>query len=50
MTVDQIEYYELLKVAISESKTNRLLDGLDDAKGIERELIIEALRGRGIDA
>ena len=50
MTVDQIEYYELLKVAISESKTNRLLDGLDDAKGIERELILKELRGRRIDA
>lgn len=50
MTVDQIEYYELLKVAISESKTNRLLDALDDAKGIERELILKELRGREIDA
>ncbi len=49
MTVDQIEYYELLKVAISEAKTSRLLDGLDDAKGIERELILKALRGRGIE-
>lgn len=49
MTVDQIEYYELLKVAISEAKTNRLLDGLDDAKGIERELILKALREREID-
>lgn len=50
MTVDQIEYYELLKIAISEAKTSRLLDGLDDAKGIEWELILEALRGRGIEA
>lgn len=49
MTVDQIEYYELLKVAISESKTNRLLDGLDDAKGVERELILKALREREIE-
>ena len=49
MTVDQIEYYELLKVAISEAKTNRLLDGLDGAKGIERELILKALRERGIE-
>lgn len=50
MTVDPIEYYELLKIAISESKTSRLLDGLDDAKGIEREIILEALRGREIEA
>ena len=50
MNVDQIEYYELLKVTISESKTNRLLDDLDDAKGIERELILKALREHEIDA
>lgn len=50
MTLDKIEYYELLKVAISEAKTSRLLDGLDDAKGIERELILEALREREIEA
>lgn len=50
MTVDQIEYYELLKVAISESKTNRLLDVLDDSKGIEKELIIKELREREIEA
>nr|DAQ18371.1 MAG TPA: hypothetical protein [Caudoviricetes sp.] len=49
MTVDKIEYYELLKVAISESKTNRLLDGLDDAKGVERELILKELREREIE-
>ncbi|AVJ48893.1 hypothetical protein [Lactobacillus phage PMBT4] len=50
MTVDQIEYYELLKVAISESKTGRLLDGLDSAKGIEKEMILKELREREIDA
>lgn len=50
MTVDQIEYYELLKVAISESKTNRLLDVLDDAKGIEEALILKELREREIEA
>ena len=50
MTVDQIEYYELLKAAISESKTSRLLNGLDDAKGIERELILKDLREREIEA
>lgn len=50
MTVDQIEYYELLKVAISESKTGRLLDGLDITKGIEKEMIIKELREREIDA
>lgn len=50
MTVDQIEYYELLKVAISESKTSRLLDCLDSAKGIDKEMIIKELREREIDA
>ena len=50
MNLDQIEYYELLKVAISEAKTSRLLDSLDDAKGIERELMLKALREREIDA
>ena len=50
MTIDQIECYDLLKAAISESKTNRLLDGLDDAKGIERKLILKALRECEIDA
>ena len=50
MTVDQIEYYELLKVAISESKTSRLLACLDSAKGIEKEMIIKELREREIDA
>ena len=50
MTVDQIEYYELLKVAISESKTRRLLDGLDSAKGIEKEMILKELKVPEIDA
>ena len=50
MTLDKIEYYELLKVAISESKTNRLLDGLNDTKGIEKQLILKELREREIDA
>lgn len=50
MTVDQLEYYELLKVAISESKISRLLDGLDSAKGIEKEMILKELRERGINA
>lgn len=50
MTVDKIEYYELLKIAISEAKTSSLLDGLDDAKGIEKQLILKELRGREIEA
>ena len=50
MSVDQIEYYELLKVAISESKTVRLLEGLDSAKGIEKKMILKELRERKIDA
>ncbi|AAV30195.1 hypothetical protein X813_gp34 [Lactobacillus phage LL-Ku] len=50
MTVDQIEYYELLKTAISEAKTSRLLDGLYSAKGIEKEMILKELRVREIDA
>ena len=50
MTVDQIAYYVLLKVAISDSKTGRLLDGLDSAKGIEKKMIIKELKGREINA
>ena len=50
MTVDKIEYYELLKVAISQSKSKRLIDGLDDAKGIEKKMILKELRKRKIDA
>lgn len=50
MTLDQIEYYELLKVALSEAKTNRLLDGLNDSNGIEKQLILKELREREIEA
>lgn len=46
-TLDQ---YELVKVAIQDSSTTDLLDDLADATGKEKELILNELRSRGIEA
>lgn len=50
LTLDQVEELELIKSVIVYSQLGELLDGLGDAEGLERELILNELKSRGVDA
>lgn len=48
--MDYIEDLETMKALLVYATLPDLLDGLGEAEGIERELIVQELRSRGINA
>ena len=48
--MDYIEDLEMMKALLVYANLSDLLDGLGEAEGIERELIVQELRCRGINA